>query len=143
MLTIYLFVLLLYCHLKIFCQCFFSFCKRMSVFFSFDVIHTDFTLYCIFTIDWISYVQHRVISSTVVSMVMWFYLQLESYLHYAIFQKYVESDDEVSQLNRTSKILCVELDTHFSFGPHDRDCVERALRAFNAIIKIMYIAGSS
>ena len=33
--------------------------------------------------------------------------------------------DVVAQLNRTPKILGVTLDTHFTFGPHARDCVDR------------------
>ena len=36
--------------------------------------------------------------------------------------------DAVPPLNRTPKILGVTLGTHFTFGPHDRDCVERASR---------------
>ena len=38
------------------------------------------------------------------------------------------------------KILSVTLDTHFPFGPHALDCVERATRAFN-VRKVL--AGSS
>ena len=45
--------------------------------------------------------------------------------------------DEVTPWNRTPKILGVKLDTHFTFGPHVRDCVKRALSAFNAVIKAL------
>ena len=41
--------------------------------------------------------------------------------------------DVVAPLNRTPKILGVTLDTHFTFGPPARDCVERASRALNVI----------
>ena len=34
-------------------------------------------------------------------------------------------------VDRTHKILGVMLDTHFTFGPHARDCVKRASRALN------------
>ena len=48
--------------------------------------------------------------------------------------------DAVAPLNRTPKILGVTLDTHFTFGPHARDCVERASRA----LKVMKaLAGSN
>ena len=49
--------------------------------------------------------------------------------------------DEVTPWNRTPKSLGGKLDTHFSFGPHVRNGVERALSAFNAVIKAL--AGSS
>ena len=35
--------------------------------------------------------------------------------------------------NRTPKILGVTLNTHFTFAPHARDCVEQASRALNVI----------
>ena len=47
---------------------------------------------------------------------------------------------EVTQLNRIPKILRVTMDTHFTFSPHARDCVERALRALNVM---KALAGSS
>ena len=43
----------------------------------------------------------------------------------------VQIGDAVAPLNRTPKILGVTLDTHFTFGPHTRDCVERASKALN------------
>ena len=48
--------------------------------------------------------------------------------------------DVVAPLNRTPKILDVTLDTHFTFGPHARNCVERALWALNVM---KALAGSS
>ena len=48
--------------------------------------------------------------------------------------------DEVAPLNRTHKILGVTLDTHITFGPHARDCVERASRTLNVM---KALAGSS
>ena len=41
--------------------------------------------------------------------------------------------DAVAPLNRTPKILGVTLDTHFTFGPHTCNCIERASRAFNVM----------
>ena len=41
--------------------------------------------------------------------------------------------DGVAPLNRTLNILGVTLDTHFTFGPHTRDCVEWASRALNVM----------
>ena len=41
--------------------------------------------------------------------------------------------DAVAPLNRTPKILGVTLDTHFTFAPHARDCVERASRALKVM----------
>ena len=41
----------------------------------------------------------------------------------------VRISDEVGPLNRSPKILRVMLDTHFTFGPHAPDYIERALRA--------------
>ena len=41
------------------------------------------------------------------------------------------------------KILGVTLDTHFTFGPHDRDCVERASRALNVMKAQLGRAGAS
>ena len=52
----------------------------------------------------------------------------------------VRIGDVVAPLNRTAKILSVTVDTHFTFGPHARDCVERASRALNVM---KALAGSS
>ena len=41
--------------------------------------------------------------------------------------------DVVPPLNRTPIILGVTLDTHFTFGPHARGCVEQASRALNVM----------
>ena len=41
--------------------------------------------------------------------------------------------DAAAPMNRTPKILGVTLGTLFTFGPHARDCVERALRALNVM----------
>ena len=41
--------------------------------------------------------------------------------------------DAGAPLNRTLKILGVTLDTHFTFGRHASDCVERASRALNVM----------
>ena len=41
--------------------------------------------------------------------------------------------DAVAPPNRTPKILGVTLDTHFTFAPHARDCVERASRALKVM----------
>ena len=56
-------------------------------------------------------------------------------IHQSWFHPQVHIRDEVGPLNRTPKILgvSVTLDTHFTFGPHARDCVERASRACNVM----------
>ena len=51
--------------------------------------------------------------------------------HQSWFHPQVHIRDEVAPLNRTLKILGVTLDTHFTFGPHARDCVEHAWRTLN------------
>ena len=60
----------------------------------------------------------------------------QSWLH-----QQLQIGDEVTPWNRTPKSLGVKLDIHFTFGPHVRNGVERALSAFNAVIKAL--AGSS
>ena len=52
----------------------------------------------------------------------------------------VRIGDAVAPLNRTPKILGVTLNTHLTFGPHARDCVEQASRALNVM---KTLAGSS
>ena len=59
--------------------------------------------------------------------------QLTSDTHQIPFHPQVRIGDVVAPLNRTPKILGVTLDTHFTFGSHVRDCVERALRALNVM----------
>ena len=49
------------------------------------------------------------------------------------FQPQVRIGNEVAPLNRTPKIMGITLDTHFFFGPYDRDCVEQASRALNVM----------
>ena len=49
--------------------------------------------------------------------------------HQSRLHTQVRIGDAVAPLNRTPKILDVTLDTHFTFSPHTRDCVERASRA--------------
>ena len=41
--------------------------------------------------------------------------------------------ESVAPLNRTPKILGVTLGTHFTFGPHARECVKRASKALNVM----------
>ena len=49
----------------------------------------------------------------------------------------VRIDDAVAPLNRTPKILGITQDIHFTFGPHDRDCVERShLRAETRVLPL-------
>ena len=45
----------------------------------------------------------------------------------------VRIGDVVAPLNRTPKILGVHRDTHFTFGPHVCDCVERSSSALNVV----------
>ena len=45
----------------------------------------------------------------------------------------VQIGDATAPLNRTPKIPGVMLDTHFTFGTHARDCVERASRDLNVM----------
>ena len=45
----------------------------------------------------------------------------------------VRIGDRVAPFNGTLKILGVTLDTHFTFGPHARDCVEGVSRALNVM----------
>ena len=49
--------------------------------------------------------------------------------HQSRLHPQVQIGDPVAPLNRTPKILSVTLDAQFTFGPHARDCVERASRA--------------
>ena len=49
------------------------------------------------------------------------------------FHPKVPIGDEVALLNRTPKIPRVTLDTHFIFGHHAHDCVERDSRALNVM----------
>ena len=51
----------------------------------------------------------------------------------------VRTGDAVAPLNRTPEIMGITLDTHFAFGPHALDCVERASRAFN-IMKALSVS---
>ena len=60
--------------------------------------------------------------------------------HHSRLHPQVRIGDTVAPLNRAPKILGVTLDTHFTFGPHARDCVEQASRALNVM---KALAGSS
>ena len=60
--------------------------------------------------------------------------------HQSRLRPQVRIGNAVAPLNRTPKILGVTLDTHFTFEPHARDCVERASRALNVM---KALAGSS
>ena len=60
--------------------------------------------------------------------------------HQSRLHPQVQIGDTVAPLNRTPKILGVTLDTHFTFGPHTRDCVLRTSRELNVI---KALAGSS
>ena len=51
--------------------------------------------------------------------------------HQSRLQPQVQIGDAVAPMNRTPKILGVTLDTHYTIGPHARDCVERASRALS------------
>ena len=53
--------------------------------------------------------------------------------HQSRLHPQVRIGDAVAQLNKSPKILGVTLDTYFTFGPHTRDCVERASRALNVM----------
>ena len=59
--------------------------------------------------------------------------QFTSDTHQSRLHPQVRISDAVAPLNRTPKILDVTLDTHFTFGPHARDWVEWASRAFNVM----------
>ena len=59
--------------------------------------------------------------------------QFTSDTHQSRLHPQVRIGDEVAPLNRSPKILFVTLDTHFTFGPHARDCIERASRALNVM----------
>ena len=52
----------------------------------------------------------------------------------------VQIRDELALLDNTSKILGVMLDTHFTFNPQVRDCVEQASKALKVV---KALAGSS
>ena len=65
---------------------------------------------------------------------------LTSDTHQSRLHPQVRIGDAVAPQNRTPKILAVTLDSHFTFGPHTRDCIERAPRALNVMKDL---AGSS
>ena len=53
--------------------------------------------------------------------------------HHSWLHPQVRICNAVAQLNITPKILDVMLDTHFTFGPHIRNCVKRASKALNVM----------
>ena len=61
-------------------------------------------------------------------------------VHFGHSPVWLHPQVRIGDFNRTPKILGVTLDTHFTFGPHSRDCVELASRALN-FMKVL--AGSS
>ena len=53
--------------------------------------------------------------------------------YHSWFHPQVCIGDEVASLNRTPKILGVTLDTHFTFGPHARNCIVHATRVLSVM----------
>ena len=53
--------------------------------------------------------------------------------HQSRLHPQVRIGDAVAPLNRTPKILGINLDTHFTFSPHARDCFKRTSRALNVM----------
>ena len=57
----------------------------------------------------------------------------ESGTHQSWLHPQVRIGDEVAKLNRTPKIVAFILDTHFTFGPHVRDCYQASLEVPNVM----------